>query len=112
MYCLKCGREIEGDQVFCNECLATMEQYPVNPGTPVHLPKNKNVAGSKKHTRRSAPAPEEIVLRQKRVIRGLLALLLAVCIGASYFVYEYFQPEPVDEEPSPGQSWSVADDET
>ena len=112
MYCMKCGREIEGQQVFCNDCLATMEQYPVNPNTPVQLPKYKSASGSKKFTRRNAPAPEEIILRQRRIIRNLLVLLLAVCLGASYFVYQYFQPEPVDEEPSPGQSWSVAGDET
>lgn len=33
MNCLKCGREIEEGQVFCNDCLVQMAKYPVKPGT-------------------------------------------------------------------------------
>lgn len=36
--CLKCGREIEEGQVFCNDCLVQMAKYPVKPGTAVQLP--------------------------------------------------------------------------
>ena len=35
MSCMKCGKEVSEDQVFCPECLAEMERYPVKPGTPV-----------------------------------------------------------------------------
>ena len=38
MSCMKCGKEVSEDQVFCPECLAEMERYPVKPGTPVLLP--------------------------------------------------------------------------
>ena len=31
MNCLKCGREIEEGQVFCNDCLVQMAKYPVKP---------------------------------------------------------------------------------
>ncbi len=112
MYCLKCGTEIEGQQVFCSGCLEIMDRYPIKPGTPIQLPKKTAIIAPKKQSRRSSPAPEDQVRRLKVVIKVLLVILLAVCLGASYFVYQYFQPDPVDEEPSPGQSWSVAGDET
>ena len=38
MNCVKCGREIPEDQVFCEICLTEMENYPVKPGTAVHIP--------------------------------------------------------------------------
>lgn len=112
MYCLKCGREIEGQQVYCNSCLEIMGRYPIKPGTPVHLPKKAPIAAAKKQGRRSAPSLEDQLRRMRRLVKVLIVLLLAVSLAASYFVYQYFQPEPVDEEPSPGQSWSVDTDET
>ena len=38
MYCMKCGREASADQVFCDACLAEMEQEPVRIDTPVMIP--------------------------------------------------------------------------
>ena len=61
MNCLKCGREIEEGQVFCNDCLVQMAKYPVKPGTAVQLPSRGSAAVSKKvHSRRrTKAAPEE-----------------------------------------------------
>ena len=112
MYCLKCGREIESQQVYCSGCLEIMGRYPIKPGTPVHLPKRTPIAAPKKQSRRSTPSLEDQLHRLRRIVTALIFLLLAVSLGASFFVYQYFQPDPVDEEPSPGQSWSVASDET
>lgn len=48
MACMKCGKEVSGSQVFCEECLADMEKYPVKPGTPVLLPNRPAAAAPRK----------------------------------------------------------------
>ena len=69
--CLKCGREIEEGQVFCNDCLVQMAKYPVKPGTAVQLPSRGSAAVSKKvHSRRrTKAAPEEQLEALKKRIR-------------------------------------------
>ena len=75
MNCLKCGREIEEGQVFCNDCLVQMAKYPVKPGTAVQLPSRGSAAVSKKvHSRRrTKTAPEEQLKALKKRIRILSA---------------------------------------
>ena len=87
-----------------------MNRYPIKPGTPVQLPKRNYVVVPKKQTR--TPSVEDQLHRLRSIIKILLVLLLIISLGASYFIYEYFQPEQLSEEPSPGQSWSVVSDET
>lgn len=79
--CLKCGREIEEGQVFCNDCLVQMAKYPVKPGTAVQLPSRGSAAVSKKvHSRRRGrTAPEEQLKALKKRIRILSALLSVWC---------------------------------
>ena len=79
--CLKCGREIEEGQVFCNDCLVQMAKYPVKPGTAVQLPSRGSTAVSKKvHSRRrTKAAPEEQLKALKKRIR-ILSALLSVCV--------------------------------
>ena len=48
MSCMKCGKEVSEDQVFCPECLAEMDRYPVKPGTPVLLPHREPIAAQRK----------------------------------------------------------------
>ena len=81
MNCLKCGREIEEGQVFCNDCLVQMAKYPVKPGTAVQLPSRGSAAVSKKvHSRRRSKAvPEEQLKALKKRIR-ILSALLSVCV--------------------------------
>lgn len=81
MNCLKCGREIEEGQVFCNDCLVQMAKYPVKPGTAVQLPSRGSAAVSKKvHSRRrTKTAPEEQLKALKKRIR-ILSALLSVCV--------------------------------
>ena len=86
MKCLKCGKETKSDHVFCDRCLATMEAYPVKPGTPVQLPTRPIVTPSKKTPRRRTLNQEERTKLLKKVCKHLiaailvLALLLSVCI--------------------------------
>ena len=41
MNCMKCGREISDDNVFCTDCLLEMEKYPVDSGVVVLLPRRR-----------------------------------------------------------------------
>ena len=78
MNCLKCGKEIEHDQVFCPECLAQMEQYPVKPGIVVQLPSQKpekNQPAARQTVRMDSAADLEKKLRRLRRGNRALGLL-------------------------------------
>ncbi len=98
MNCMKCGRELETEQVFCEECLLDMEKYPVPPGATVHLPpRRRETSGVRKQPRRRKLTPEEkvpILQKRIRILATALAialLLLAACIypAANYFIRHY-----------------------
>jgi len=105
--CLKCGRDIEEDQVFCPECLEDMEKYPVKPNIAIQLPHRKETPVLKKMhiKRRQPPTPEEQIHRLKKRLRVVLILwlltlvLLAVTI---YPTFDYFFGEDI---PLPGQNY-------
>ena len=109
MNCMKCGREVPEKQVFCDECLAGMEQYPVRSGTMVHLPRRQEDPIPKKsHGRRkSVPTQEEQLKSMRRMIRVLLATLLvstALLVVSGYFaVIHLMETDPVF---LPGQNYS------
>lgn len=84
MNCMKCGREIALGQVFCKECLADMEQYPIAPGTPVPMfNTNPTVAPKRPASNRKQKKPEEQISSLKKWILALSLLLLVVIIGFS-----------------------------
>lgn len=95
MNCMKCGSEIPDTQVFCDSCLDVMANYPVKPGTPVHLPRRAPRV-EKKHSRKIPPA--EVIRQQRRVIRWLLltvvVLFVAFCLAAGLFLKELSEPVP------------------
>ena len=80
MNCIKCGREITLGQVFCKECLANMENHPVQPGTPVQLPVHKQEAPRKQPNPRKTRKPEEQIARLRRRVRGLIIALISVIL--------------------------------
>ena len=68
MRCLRCNREVEDGQVFCDQCLSQMEGQPVKPGTPVILPKRP--PSTPRRPLNSQDRPEEQVAKlQKQVHR-------------------------------------------
>jgi len=83
MYCLKCGRQINTEQAFCQDCLLEMEKYPVEPGTVVQLPQRPSGTPYKKPPRRRSQPLEEQVAALTRRARILAALLVAVTIIAA-----------------------------
>lgn len=82
MYCLKCGNETQEEKVFCEACLQSMEQYPVKPGTAIHLPRRDAPDTPKKaaHPKRTVSAEDQVVFL-KKVLRWM-ALLLLVAVAA------------------------------
>ena len=91
MNCVKCGREIGEDQVFCELCLSEMETYPVKPGTAIHIPARQPVEEAKKtRTKRVVVlTPSEQVLKLKKKVRRLriaVAVLLLLCGSLGYAI--------------------------
>ena len=115
MNCMKCGREIDESQVFCSECLAEMEKYPVKPGTVVQLPYIHSYQTVKKpvQRRKSAPSLEEqvkVLRRRVRVLALALALALALLAAVGYMVFR--QHEKMENQVLPGQNYSSAENPT
>lgn len=79
MYCMKCGKEIKGKQVFCDECLAIMEANPVKPGTTVQIPHRP--VSHNAPPRRRVLSPEEQVPRLRKTIRWLILALVVTIAG-------------------------------
>ena len=109
MQCMKCGREIPAGQVFCEECLAEMADYPVKPGTVVTLPNRpKQAAPKKAANHRPAVTPEEQVKKQGKIIRGVswcLTLSTTLLIAVSALTVSLLTEEP--EQALPGQNYSA-----
>ena len=80
MNCLKCGQEVAAGQVFCDECLKDMERHPVNPGTPVILPKRSKPLPIKR-THRKIQKPEDQIAALRRMA-GWMALIIFVLLVA------------------------------
>ena len=97
MNCMKCGVEIPETQVFCDHCLALMEQCPVRPGIHVHLPKRaKIVEPPKKATKkkRTLSPEEQLSALNLKVLRlRLLAVILAfvLCVVSAFLALELYE---------------------
>lgn len=85
--CIKCGRDTVSEQVFCLDCLAEMEKYPVRPGTVVQLPIRKTSSAVKKQQtkKRSVPLEEQVKALKKRCRVLAVLLILVSAIAASLF---------------------------
>lgn len=109
MQCMKCGREIPAGQVFCEECLAEMTEYPVKPGTVVTLPSRpKQTASRKTANHRPTVSLEEQVKKQGKIIRGLswcLTLSVALLIAVSALTVSLLTEET--DQALPGQNYSA-----
>lgn len=113
MNCMKCGRKAESSDVFCAECLAEMEKYPVRPGVMVHLPLRREEPVAKKGygRRKAAPPPEEQVKRLKKLVRRMnvaLVVLFLLLLVAGHFAGKYLVDATA--EFLPGQNYNAITD--
>lgn len=112
MKCMKCGREIEADRVFCTDCLVDMEKYPVKPGTAVQLPRRQTVPPVRRSHFRPILTPEEQIRRLKRLVHRLtiaLAVVLFLLAGLAFFLGFHMESHT---QLRPGQNYSAVVTET
>lgn len=83
--CLKCGKAT--NEVFCENCRADMEQYPVNPGTPVIVPDRETYFAVKRANKpkRKATAEEQNASLRK-LLKFLLFLWLTTAAALAVFI--------------------------
>lgn len=85
MHCLRCGTKIGEGHSFCADCLASMERYPVKPGTKVIIPERKRTKNPepKPQKNKAEELVEELTGQVRRLRRwiAVLLLLLAACVG-------------------------------
>ena len=108
MFCLKCGREIQEQQVFCDDCLQAMEEHPVKPGPPVRLPNFKSQTAPKKQShRKRVLSAEEQVLHLRKALRRMyvcVAVLIVVLgMATGLLVYEIQKSDA----PAIGQNYTI-----
>lgn len=107
MNCMKCGREISEDQVFCSDCLLDMEKHPVKPGTVVQLPKRQEVLSQKKGHFRPVLTPEEQLRKLRKRVRRLstaLALTLLLLAAMAFYFAHHLRSHT---QLRPGQNYSA-----
>ena len=93
MNCLKCGREQESEQVFCEECLLEMGKYPIAPNAVVQLPPRKTAPPVRKTAhRRTVSLEEQVHILRKRIwlLSGILLVTLALAAAMIYPTVNYF----------------------
>jgi hypothetical protein len=78
---MKCGAELKNSGVFCPDCLAVMEKYPVNPNVVVKIPYRGAAAPPKKKRRYKAVNPEDQVRHLQKVCRRLSILLIVALLA-------------------------------
>lgn len=80
MNCMKCGRELKTTGVFCAECLADMENYPVKSNITIQLPHRPAVTQTRKRKQRYIKPEDQIKMLKKT--RNWLIFLLVVALLA------------------------------
>lgn len=81
MYCLKCGKETTEKQVFCEDCLNVMQEYPIPAGTAVQIPKREQLPQEKKQpARRQEPSVAEQAHQLRSAIRWLAAAVAVLSV--------------------------------
>ena len=105
MNCMKCGRETENEQVFCQDCLQIMEKYPVRPGTVVLLPRRRETTIKKTVKRHSVSAEELTKILRKRLT--ILWIVLVVFIAAIIMMINPTLHYALDKHVEIGQNYST-----
>ena len=85
MQCLRCGRETEGDHVFCFLCESLMVKQPVKPNTVVTIPERTALVRSVPVRKPSRPEEDTEHLHrtilQLRLWVCMLMALLVLCVS-------------------------------
>ena len=106
MYCMKCGREVDGEQVFCPECLAEIEQDPIDIRTSVKIPRQppKN-----NRPRRPVVYLEEEVRRLERASDRMRIWILLLAMSTILLAMAFYHQEVADVVENLGQNYSIVE---
>ena len=105
MNCMKCGRETENDQVFCQDCLQIMKKYPVRPGTVVLLPRRRETIIKKTVKRHSIPLEEQVKILRKRLM--IMWFVFVLCIALMLLMINPTLHYALDKHVEIGQNYST-----
>lgn len=98
MNCMKCGRELKEETVFCAKCQADMARYPVKPTVVVQLPAHTAAPAPRKRARRKHDLkPEEQIRRLRSALRWaylLLAVTLAAFALTAFILLRFLERKP------------------
>jgi len=92
VFCSKCGRETQDQQMFCPSCCEEMLNYPVDIATPVQLPlRNDSTPAKRRAPKKKPPTPEETLARTRASLRLFIlvstVLLIAFGLAAALALY-------------------------
>ena len=115
MICMKCGRETQEKQVFCDGCLAIMAAYPVKPDAAIHLPARPTEDTAKKAAPRKKVIPpeeqvENLKTSNRRLILICVALTLSLGVSVSALGYRIIQ-QPETQKPTTGQNYTYSSEQ-
>ena len=106
MYCMKCGREVEGEEVFCPECLAQMEQEPIAMNASVKIPRQPP---HNNRPRRPSVHLEEEVKRLERCNERLRIWVLLLAMATILLAMAIYHKEVVKVVEDLGKNYSIAE---
>ena len=106
MYCMKCGREVEGGQVFCADCLVQMEQEPIPIRAAVKIPRQPL---NNHKTRRPAIHYEEEVLRLEKANERLRIWVILLAMSAILLGMAVYYKEVVQAVEDVGKNYSIVE---
>ena len=108
MYCLKCGCETKGSNVFCDECLEDMKTCPVKGDIAILIPERAMPEPEKKQKKQRSIASQVRTLKVLLRIMFLTTLLLVaiVCVLSHFLLQELKTP---DLPPSLGTNYSTSE---
>ena len=106
MNCMKCGREVEEEQVFCPDCLTLMESDPVHISTAVHIPRQPTRSAT---PRRSTLHPEDDVRRLERSNEKLRMWVILLALSTVLLAMALYHKEVVSIMDDLGKNYSVVE---
>ena len=99
MSCLNCNKETAGTDVFCTQCQAAMEDYPIPRGTPVTIPVQPSPVTVKKQVAHHFASTEDQLIVAQRTTRRLafslilVSILLILAAGALVYLSIFGMPK-------------------
>lgn len=82
MFCSKCGRETQDQQMFCPSCSEEMLSYPVDRDAPIQLPLCTETGTAKRRAPKKKPLSAEEALSRTRGSLRLFVLLSVILLIA------------------------------